>query len=106
MSIINVTEKTFKDEVTESTVPVVADFWASWCAPCRMLAPVFEELSMEIDNLKFVKINVDEEQMLAQTFGVMSIPTTIVFKNGREAKRFLGFMPKSQLKKSIESALV
>ncbi|PIO00593.1 thioredoxin [archaeon CG10_big_fil_rev_8_21_14_0_10_43_11] len=105
MSIIHVTKDNFNDEVLKSSVPVIADFWADWCAPCRMLAPVFEDLSAKMKNVKFVKINVDKEPTLGQMFGVMSIPTILVFKKGAEAKRFMGFMPQAMLQKKIEDAI-
>ncbi|WP_373897504.1 thioredoxin [Haloimpatiens sp. FM7315] len=93
----------FNDEVLKENVPVVVDFWASWCGPCKMLGPVIEEVSKEIDNkAKFVKVNVDENPDLAQQYGIASIPTVMVFKGGAIVDNMVGFRPKNELKKVIE----
>ena len=84
---------------------VVVDFWAEWCRPCIMMGPVFEELSGEMDAVKFAKVNITESQELAQKFGVMSIPTLVLFKDGKEADRMMGAVPKDMLRKWIESKL-
>lgn len=94
---INVTKNSFKQEVLESPVPVLVDFWASWCGPCRMIAPVIEELSSEVKNAKICKVNVDEEPELAQQFGVMSIPTLAVFSNGQLVNKAVGARPKNEI---------
>ena len=87
----NLNASNFEGEVINPSIPVAVDFWASWCGPCRMLAPVFEELSGEYDGkVKFCKVNIDEQGALAAEYGVVSIPTVIVFKNGKEAKRVVG----------------
>lgn len=84
---------------------VVVDFWAEWCRPCIMMGPVFEELSGEMDAVKFAKVNITDSQELAQKFGVMSIPTLVLFKDGKEADRMMGAVPKDMLRKWIESKL-
>lgn len=94
---INVTKSNFKQEVLDSQVPVLIDFWASWCGPCRMIAPAIEELSSEVKNAKICKVNVDEEPELAQQFGVMSIPTLAVFSNGQLVNKAVGARPKSEI---------
>ena len=82
---------------------VLVDFWAEWCGPCRMLIPVFEELSKEMKKVKFAKVNITESEEIAQKFGVMSIPTLILFRDGKEVGRTMGALPKDMLKKWIES---
>lgn len=106
MALVHMTEKNFESEALKSNVPVIVDFWADWCPPCKMLAPVFEELSSEYSGkLKFAKLNTDEASGIAQKYGVMSIPTLILFKGGKEAGRIVGAMPKQELKKRIDSLL-
>lgn len=101
-----VTKENFEKEVVKSDVPVLIDFWASWCMPCKMMAPVFDELSNEFEGkIKFVKINVENEQELANKFIVQGIPALILVKNGEEVGRISGFMPKSELKKEINKLL-
>ncbi|NLL39806.1 MAG: thioredoxin [Clostridiales bacterium] len=94
---INVTKNNFKQEVLDSPVPVLVDFWASWCGPCRMIAPIIDELSREVTNAKICKVNVDEEPELAQQFGVMSIPTLAVFSNGQLVNKAVGARPKNDI---------
>lgn len=106
MSATHVTLNNFREEVLQSELPVVIDFWAEWCAPCMMLAPIIEEVSDEMDGtVNICKVNVDEAQDLAITYGVMSIPTLMVFKGGKEVGRTAGYMPKEAvidfIKKSI-----
>ncbi len=98
-----VTHDTFPTEVLQSDALVLVDFWAEWCAPCRMLAPTLEELASELgDAVKFVKVNVDEDSELAGEFGVMSIPTLLLFREGEPVERILGVLPREQLKGKIE----
>jgi len=101
MSVIAVTDKTFAEEVLHSDRPVLVDFWASWCGPCRMLAPVVDEIAEENPQYKVCKVNVDEEPALAASFGVMSIPTLIVFKNGEKAVSAVGVRPKKDILKML-----
>ena len=103
MKVIKVTEKSFENEVLNSGKTVVADFNADWCGPCRMLAPVIEELASQNENVKFVSINIDEEFELASQFNISSIPCVVIFKNGKEAKRSIGFKPKAALEEIIKS---
>ena len=98
MSEIILTKSNFEDEVINSTVPVMVDFWASWCGPCKMIAPVIEEIADEFDGqIKVGKVNVDDEQELAMTFGVMSIPTVLLFENGQVVKSLVGYRTKQAL---------
>jgi thioredoxin 1 len=103
--IDNVTDNNFQAEVLESGTPVLVDFWAPWCGPCRVIAPHLEELAAEQDNLRVVKLNVDENPQTAARYQVMSIPTLIVFKHGEIAKKIVGAMPKRRLQQEIEPAL-
>lgn len=97
MSAINVNKNNFNQEVLNSDKPVLMDFWAPWCAPCRMVVPLVEEIAKERSDIKVVKINVDEEQELAMQFGVMSIPTLVVMKNGKIVNQVTGARPKAQI---------
>jgi len=94
------------EEVEQSTMPVLVDFWAAWCGPCRMIAPIVDELAAEYEGtVKVGKLNVDENQEVAGRYGVMSIPTLMVFRNGQPVERIVGFMPKKELKARIDAAL-
>ena len=102
MAVINITKENFAQEVLHSEKPVLLDFWASWCGPCRMLSPVIEELAAEEPAIKFCKVNVDDEPGLAAQFGVSSIPTLIFSKNGALTGRTVGFRPKAELLELID----
>lgn len=100
---VKITESNFKEEVLNSNKPVLVDFWATWCGPCRMLSPVIEEIAAEkSENLKVGKVNVDEEPTLATQFGVVSIPMLVLFKNGKAVKTSVGYQPKDEILKFIE----
>ena len=103
MAVIEITEANFETEVLKSEVPVLVDFWAVWCGPCQMQGPIIDELSEEVQGVKFGKLNVDENMGLAQKFRVMSIPTLILFKNGEEVKRFIGLQTKDTLKALLDA---
>ncbi len=102
MSVVDVKKSTFESEVLKCEKPVIVDFWASWCGPCRMLSPIVDEVAEETDVIKFCKINVDEEPDLASQFKVMTIPTLIVFKGGEEVKRNVGVISKEEILKLAE----
>jgi thioredoxin 1 len=104
-SITEVTDTNFQAEVIESEQPVLVDFWAPWCGPCRVVGPVLEEIASERDDLRIVKLNVDDNQQTAANFEVLSIPTLILFKNGQVAKKVIGAYPKKRLEAELEPAL-
>lgn len=105
-TISEVTDNTFQAEVIESETPVLVDFWAPWCGPCRMVAPVLEEIAQEKgDALKIVKLNTDENQQTAIAYEVLSIPTLILFKDGQIAKKVIGAYPKRKLEAELDPVL-
>ena len=105
-SVAEVTDNNFQAEVLESEVPVLVDFWAPWCGPCRMVAPVVEEIAQErAGALKVVKMNTDENQNTAVQYNIMSIPTLILFRDGQPAKTVIGAYPKRKLEAELEPAL-
>jgi thioredoxin 1 len=100
--IINVTSENFESDVLKSSKPVLVDFWAEWCGPCRMVAPTLDEIADENEKVRIAKVNVDDQQDLAYRFQVSSIPTFILFKNGQVADRMMGAMPKASFQSFIE----
>ena len=101
----DVTDTNFQAEVIESETPVLVDFWAPWCGPCRVVGPVLEEIAQEREDLRIVKLNVDDNQQTAAQYDVLSIPTMILFKNGQVAKKLIGAQPKRRLEAELEPAL-
>ena len=104
--MIHLTNKNFEKEILHSDIPVIIDAWAEWCMPCQLMAPVFEELSKDYQGkLKFTKLNTDEEQDIASSFGIQGIPSLIITEKGEEIERIVGFSPKQELKHKIDSIL-
>ena len=99
--MVNITSANFEELVLNNPKPVLLDFWATWCGPCRMVAPVVEEIAAEREDILVGKLNVDEEMALAVRFGIVSIPTLIVMKNGEVANKAVGFMPKADILKLL-----
>jgi thioredoxin 1 len=104
-NITEVTDTNFQAEVIESGEAVLVDFWAPWCGPCRIVAPHLEELNDERDDIRVVKLNVDDNPQTAATYNVMSIPTLLLFKNGQVAHQIVGALPKNRLVQELEPAL-
>ena len=97
MAVLHVTKDSFEKEVLKSDIPVLVDFWATWCGPCRALGPILDEVSEEVSSVKIVKVNVDEESDLAGDFRIMSIPTIILFKDGKPVEKSVGLLQKSEV---------
>ena len=104
-NIIDVTDTTFQAEVLESEKPVLVDFWAPWCGPCRVIGPILEEIAADRDDLRIVKLNIDENMQTAAQLGIMAIPTMVLFRNGAEATRITGQKPRKRLEAELEPAL-
>ncbi len=103
---ITITDDSFQSEVVKSTIPVLVDFWAVWCGPCRMVAPIVDELAVEYEGrVKVGKVDVDSEQKIASDYGIRSIPTLLIFKNGELADQIVGAVPKKQLVEKLEAVL-
>lgn len=106
-NIVTLTQANFPAEVLKSTVPVLVDFWAEWCGPCKMIAPVLEELASEFDSrVKIGKVNIDDHQTLAVEYGIRAIPTLLVFKDGQVAEQIVGMRSKKDLKASLDRVAV
>ncbi|MFC2033394.1 thioredoxin [Chloroflexota bacterium] len=103
---ITVDEGNFEELVLQAKIPVLVDFWATWCGPCRMVAPIVEELAGEYDGrISFGKVDVDQNSKIASQYGIMSIPSLIIFKEGKPVSNIVGFRPKDQLKKNLDDVL-
>lgn len=103
MAVLHLTKENFESEVMQSDKPVFIDFWADWCGPCQMVAPVVEEIANEVTDVKIAKVNVDEEMELAQKYGVMSIPTMVLIKNGEVVNTTVGAQPKEDILAFLQS---
>lgn len=104
--VASVSDAEFQSTVLEAGTPVVVDFWAPWCGPCRMVSPIVEELSNEYgEKVRFAKMNTDDNETTSSQFGIWSIPTLVIFKDGKEVNRLVGFAPKEQLKRQIDRSI-
>ena len=97
MAVLTITQENFEAEVLQSDKPVLVAFWATWCGPCQMMSPIVDEIAAEREDIKVGKVNVDEQRALTEKFGIMNIPTLLVFKNGSAAGRIVGFKPKEEI---------
>ena len=97
MAVVTVNESNFDEEVLKADKPVLVDFWADWCGPCKMLSPIVEEIADSIDSIKVCKVNVDENHNLAVNYSIISIPTLLLFRNGEDVKRSVGYISKSEI---------
>ena len=105
-AVLEITDDNFEDEVLNSEQPVLVDFWAEWCVPCKMISPIVDELAEEMDGvMDFAKVDVDSSPITAVTYGIRSIPALLIFKGGKPVEQIVGAVPKGQLKKKIEAAL-
>ncbi|MCE5195956.1 MAG: thioredoxin [Negativicutes bacterium] len=102
MAVITITKENFETEVLKSDKPVLLDFWASWCGPCRMVSPIVDQIGQEMPNIKVGKVNVDEQQELSGRFNIMSIPTLLVFKNGKLMQTAIGVRPKADIVRMLK----
>ena len=102
MAILTLTVDNFEEEVLKSDKPVLVDFWAVWCGPCKMLSPVVDQIAEETEGVKFGKVNIDEEMDLAEKYGIMSIPTLMLFKNGEPVNQIVGVQPKANIENMLK----
>lgn len=105
MGLPEITDSSFQAEVVESATPTLVDFWAPWCGPCRMVGPLLEQIDAEREDVRVVKLNIDENQATAMQFGVMSIPTMILFRNGQAVQQIVGAQPRPRIESAIDAAL-
>lgn len=105
MGLPEITDSNFQAEVVESATPTLVDFWAPWCGPCRMVSPLLEQIDAEREDVRVVKLNIDENQATAMQFGVMSIPTMILFRNGQAVQQIVGAQPRPRIESAIDAAL-
>jgi thioredoxin 1 len=103
MNIVNITKDNFEQEVLKSDKPVLLDFWAAWCGPCRMISPIVDEIASEVKDTKVGKVNIDEQPELASAFGIMSIPTLVAMKDGKIVNKMVGVRPKASILQMIAS---